>query len=70
MSETKKTSMSFLAHVGELRGHLVRSILALVVTSIAVAIYWDELVKNVIMAPLKSTFFYMYVHMYKRIEIN
>lgn len=48
--------MSFLAHVGELRGHLVRSILALIVTSIGVALYWDELVEHVIMAPLKSSF--------------
>ncbi len=56
MAKKKESNMSFLAHVGELRGHLVRSILALVVTSIGVAIYWDELVENVIMAPLKSTF--------------
>jgi sec-independent protein translocase protein TatC len=48
--------MSFLAHIGELRGHLVRSFLAVIVTSIAVAIFWEELVDYVIMAPLKSTF--------------
>ena len=48
--------MSFLAHIGELRGHLVRSLLAVIVMSIGVAIYWDELVKYVIMAPLKSSF--------------
>ncbi len=56
MVKKTNTSMSFLAHVGELRGHLVRSILALIVTSIGVALYWDELVEHVIMAPLKSSF--------------
>ena len=56
MAKEVKTNMSFLAHIGELRGHLVRSILALIVTSIGVAIYWDELVEHVIMAPLKSNF--------------
>ncbi|MGV0833248.1 twin-arginine translocase subunit TatC [Empedobacter brevis] len=56
MANKSKSSMSFLAHVGELRGHLVRSILSIVVTSIVVALYWDELVDHVIMAPLKSTF--------------
>ncbi len=56
MADKTKSSMSFLAHIGELRGHLVRSILSIVITSIAVAIYWDELVEHVIMAPLKSTF--------------
>ena len=56
MADNTKSSMSFLAHIGELRGHLVRSILALIVTSIGVAIYWDELVEHVIMAPLKSNF--------------
>ena len=56
MADVAKKDMSFLAHVGELRGHLVRSLLAIIVTSIGVAIYWDELVKYVIMAPLKSSF--------------
>lgn len=52
----KKTSMSFLSHVGELRGHLTRSILAIVATSLIVTYFWDELVQDVIMAPLKSNF--------------
>lgn len=52
----KKSSMSFLSHVGELRGHLTRSILAIVVTSLIVTYFWDELVQDVIMAPLKSNF--------------
>ena len=56
MAIKAKKDMPFLAHIGELRGHLVRAILAIVVASIAVACFWDELVKYVIMAPLKSTF--------------
>lgn len=56
MANNSTSNMSFLAHVGELRGHLVRSILSIIITSIAVALYWDELVEHVIMAPLKSNF--------------
>lgn len=52
----KKTNMSFLSHIGELRGHLTRSILAIIVTSLIVTYFWDELVQDVIMAPLKSNF--------------
>ncbi len=56
MATRGKADMSFLAHIGELRGHLVRSVIAVVFTSILVALFWDELVEYVIMAPLKSTF--------------
>ena len=51
-----KKDMSFLGHIGELRGNLIRSVLAVAITSIAVAVFWDELVEYVIMAPLKSNF--------------
>lgn len=53
---SKKTNMSFLAHVGELRGHLTRAIIAIIVTSLVATYYWEELVEFIIMAPLKSTF--------------
>ncbi|MBF0596765.1 twin-arginine translocase subunit TatC [Faecalibacter rhinopitheci] len=56
MSGTFKKDMPFLAHIGELRGHLVRSVIAIVIAAIGVAIFWEELVEYVIMAPLKSTF--------------
>lgn len=56
MASSGKTDMSFLAHIGELRGHLIRSVIAVIITSLAVAFFWDELVEFVIMAPLKSTF--------------
>lgn len=48
--------MSFLAHVGELRGHLVRSAIAILIAAILVAFFWRFLVDHVIMAPLKSDF--------------
>ncbi len=58
MTEKKQhtADMSFLAHVGELRGHLVRSCIALVLASIFVAFFWDFIVNDIIMAPLKSNF--------------
>lgn len=56
MAGKLKKDMPFLAHIGELRGHLVRALLAVIVASITVACFWDELVKYVIMAPLKSSF--------------
>ena len=59
MHETKqnnKTDMSFLAHMGELRGHLVRSSIAIILAAILVAFFWNFLVDEIIMAPLKSDF--------------
>ncbi|RLZ11870.1 twin-arginine translocase subunit TatC [Faecalibacter macacae] len=56
MAASGKTDMSFLAHIGELRGHLIRSVIAVVITSLVVAFFWDEFVEYIIMAPLKSTF--------------
>lgn len=59
MNETKqnnKTDMSFLAHIGELRGHLVRSSIAIILAAILVAFFWNFLVDEIIMAPLKSDF--------------
>lgn len=36
MSETKEKEMSFLGHIGELRGHLIRSILAIAIGGFAI----------------------------------
>lgn len=52
----EEREMSFLGHIVELRGHLVRSILAIVVGAIIVGIFWDFLLQKIIMAPLKSDF--------------
>lgn len=52
----EEREMSFLGHIVELRGHLVRSVLAIVVGAIIVGIFWDFLLQKIIMAPLKSEF--------------
>ncbi|SMC49422.1 twin-arginine translocase subunit TatC [Moheibacter sediminis] len=52
----EEREMSFLGHIVELRGHLIRSILAIVVGAIIVGIFWDFLLQKIIMAPLKSDF--------------
>lgn len=52
----EEREMSFLGHIVELRGHLVRSMIAIVVGAIIVGIFWDFLLEKIIMAPLKSTF--------------
>ncbi len=48
--------MSFLGHIVELRGHLIRSIIAIVVGASIVGIFWDFILGKIIMAPLKSEF--------------
>lgn len=52
----EEREMSFLGHIVELRGHLIRSILAIIVGAIIVGIFWDFLLQKIIMAPLKSDF--------------
>lgn len=47
--------MPFLWHVGELRKHLIRSIIAIFAGAIIVAVFWKP-VLDFIMAPLKSDF--------------
>jgi sec-independent protein translocase protein TatC len=48
--------MSFFGHLEELRWHLVRSALAILVFTIGVFAYYDWIYDNIIMAPSKSTF--------------
>jgi sec-independent protein translocase protein TatC len=48
--------MTFVDHLEELRGHLLRSVLAIVVGGIVVAVYNDFFVKKVLMGPTHSTF--------------
>lgn len=49
--------MSFLGHIVELRGHLVRSIIAIIIGAIVVGVFWDFILQQIIMAPLKSDFY-------------
>lgn len=52
----EEREMSFLGHIVELRGHLVRSMIAIVAGAIIVGVFWDFLLQKIIMAPLKSDF--------------
>lgn len=54
--QNRAADMSFLAHIGELRGNIVRSLIAIIIASIVVACFWDFIVDHIIMAPLKSDF--------------
>lgn len=48
--------MSFFGHLEELRWHLIRSALAIVVITIFVFIFYSWIYDNIIMAPSKPTF--------------
>lgn len=48
--------MSFLDHIGELRGHLIRSVLAIIVMAIVVAMNIDWVVDNILFYPTRPDF--------------
>ena len=48
--------MSFIDHLEVLRGHLFRSVLAIAVGAIVVAVYNDFFVKKVLMGPTHGDF--------------
>jgi len=49
--------MSFLGHIFELRGHLIRSFIAILIGAVICAVFWGYINDNFIMAPLHSEFF-------------
>ncbi|MBS1528604.1 MAG: twin-arginine translocase subunit TatC [Bacteroidetes bacterium] len=55
-SKNLEAEMSFFDHLEELRWHLVRSALAIVVFSILAFVYYDFIFDHVIMAPSKVDF--------------
>ena len=55
--EKEEKDLSFLGHIFELRGHLIRSFIAILVGAILCAIFWSYITDNFIMAPLTSDFF-------------
>ncbi len=58
MSEpTVKKEMSFFDHIDELRKHLIRSIIAVIVFSIIAFYYMDFIFHDILMAPSKPDFF-------------
>lgn len=57
MEEGKEKEMSFLGHIFELRGHMIRSVIAIFVGAILCGIFWETINNQFIMAPLSSDFF-------------
>lgn len=55
-STGEKAEMSFVDHLEVLRGHLFRSVIAIVVGGIVVAVYNDFFVKKVLMGPTHADF--------------
>ncbi|MFA5619929.1 MAG: twin-arginine translocase subunit TatC [Weeksellaceae bacterium] len=56
MEEKKGKDLSFLGHIYELRGHLIRSFIAIFVGAVLCAVFWDFISEKFIMAPLNSQF--------------
>jgi sec-independent protein translocase protein TatC len=50
------SEMSFIDHLEELRWHLIRSVIAVVVGAILVLIYANQLVDGILMAPTRADF--------------
>jgi sec-independent protein translocase protein TatC len=55
-SKAMEAEMSFFDHIEELRWHLVRSSIAIIVITIGVFAYYDEIFDGIIMGPSKPTF--------------
>lgn len=53
---TEQAEMSFVDHLEILRGHLIRSILAIVVGAIVIGIYNEFFVKKILLGPTYSDF--------------
>jgi sec-independent protein translocase protein TatC len=56
MEDTVKGEMTFLEHLEELRWHIIRSVIALVVFSITAFIFKDFLFDNLLLGPSKHEF--------------
>ena len=50
-----ENGMHFLEHLDELRGRLIKSVIALVVVMVACAFFSDTLVNRILIAPLKNS---------------
>jgi sec-independent protein translocase protein TatC len=51
-----KTEMSFIEHLDELRKHIFRSVIALVIGALAIAYFNDIVIKKVLMGPTHADF--------------
>lgn len=54
--QKNEAEMTFLEHLEELRWHLVRSVLAIVIIAIAFFVYREWIMENIIMAPFDGSF--------------
>ncbi|MDH6254054.1 sec-independent protein translocase protein TatC [Chryseobacterium sp. H1D6B] len=54
MSEVKE--MSFLGHIGELRGHLIRSIIAIIVAAVVVGFNINWIMDHIFFGPTRNDF--------------
>lgn len=52
----EKKEMSFLGHIGELRGHLVRSIIAIIIVAIAVGFNINWIMDHIFFGPTRNDF--------------
>lgn len=57
MAKTKSEAQTFLEHLEQLRWHLMRSIIAILIVAIAVFITKDFIFSNIILAPKNPEFF-------------
>jgi sec-independent protein translocase protein TatC len=57
MVKQEKSEMSFLDHLEELRWHLVRSVLAIMVSAIAVFVFKHLVIDIILMGPSEADFF-------------
>jgi len=55
-SKSMEAEMSFFDHIEELRWHLVRSSIAIIVITIGVFAFYDEIFDGIIMGPSKTNF--------------
>src|SRR5215212_4381960 len=55
-SAGEMAEMSFIDHLEELRGHLFRSVIAIVIGGIVVAVYNNFFVRKVLMGPTHADF--------------
>jgi sec-independent protein translocase protein TatC len=55
-SSEPKAEMSFIEHIDELRKHLFRSVVAIVLGAIVMAVYNNFIVKKILMGPTHSEF--------------
>ena len=53
---TEEKEMSFLGHIGELRSHLIRSIIAIVIGALIVGFNINWIMDHIFFAPTRNSF--------------